>query len=208
MKLADRIKTNCRKPRGFFGRRTIAVMNERHRSLHEWGLSKMELADGMDVLDVGCGGGTVISMLLALLPSSRVFGLDYSEVSVALAKKENAAAVQAGRCEISMGDIAALPYGEGAFDVVTSFENYYFWDDFEKCASEILRVLRPGGRLYIIGDDHNTGKPNPQMEHYVEIMNMKYLTADSLKKLLTDCGFSEVTVETEADGRIFAAAGK
>ena len=42
----------------------------------------------------------------------------------------------------------------------------------------------------------------------VEIMNMKYLTADSLKKLLTDCGFSEVTVETEADGRIFAAAGK
>ena len=61
-------------------------------------------------------------MLLALLPSSRVFGLDYSGVSVALAKKENAAAVQASRCEISMGDIAALPYGEGAFDVVTSFE--------------------------------------------------------------------------------------
>lgn len=208
MNIKDRIKTNCRRPEGFFGRRMISHMNESHRTLHEWGLSKMELCDGTDILDVGCGGGTVIARLAKRLPKARIYGLDYSGTSVEYAKKTNKAAVADGRVKIVRGDINAMPYDDCSFDVITSFENYYFWDDFDRCTAELRRTLKEGGVLYVVGEAHDTGEPNPRIEHFVEIMNMKYLTGGSLGELLKKAGFSSVDVSGKADGRIFAVCVK
>lgn len=47
-------------------------------------------------------------------------------------------------------DVGALPYGDGAFDLVTAFETVYFWPDLEKAFQEILRTLKPGGRFLLV----------------------------------------------------------
>ena len=209
--MLDAIKKNCRKPRGFFGKLIIRDMNKSHRSLHDWGFSMMELRDGMKVLDVGCGGGEAIGRFLRLMPSSVIYGLDYSATSVAAAKKANKKAVAAGRAVITEGDIMALPYPDGTFDVITSFENYYFWPDITEAARGLRAAMKDGGVLYIVGEGHDTGRKNEHMEHMVELMDMQYPTAADFKARLMAAGFSSVKVTTRdenAGGWIFAVCEK
>jgi SAM-dependent methyltransferase len=98
---------------------------------------------GYAVLDVACGTGVVA--VTAHQRGARVKGLDLSPVLIAEAKK-NAAIIQAP-IEFVEGDAEALPYGDGEFDVVVSQFGHMFAPRHEVVTREMLRVLKPGGRI-------------------------------------------------------------
>ena len=60
---------------------------------------------GCMVLDCGCGGGANIKTLLKLCPNGKVQGIDYSAVSVEKARKVNAGAIAAGRCNVQQASV-------------------------------------------------------------------------------------------------------
>jgi ubiquinone/menaquinone biosynthesis C-methylase UbiE len=110
MDTASRFVNQFRKPAGWFGRFNLSAMNRRHSKLTDWGLAQISVERDAAVLDVGCGGGRTVYKLAALALEGRVYGVDYSEASVALSRKTNKRWIQEGRVEIQQAAVSQLPF--------------------------------------------------------------------------------------------------
>jgi arsenite methyltransferase len=104
---------------------------------------------GETVLDIGCGAGT--DLLLAARragPSGRAIGVDMTE---AMRDRALHSAAGAGltNVEVHQADATALPLPDASVDVVISNGVLNLVPEKEKAFGEILRVLRPGGRLQL-----------------------------------------------------------
>jgi ubiquinone/menaquinone biosynthesis C-methylase UbiE len=109
--------SQCQKPKGWLGRFTLWRMNSSHSKLTDWGLAQIAVEKHYTILDVGCGGGRTIYKLAAIAPQGEVYGMDYSEESVAATKKTNARAIEEGRVEVRHGSVSQLPFSDGMFDL-------------------------------------------------------------------------------------------
>lgn len=102
---------------------------------------------GQTVLDIGCGAG-LDSILAArrVGPVGRVIGIDMTPEMVEKARR-SAALVGPTTMEFHEGDVAALPLANESIDVVISNGVFNLCPDKRKVLTEVLRVLRPGGRF-------------------------------------------------------------
>src|SRR6516165_1640898 len=91
------------------------------------------------LLDIACGSG--LALELATLRGARCAGIDASPRLLAVARDRNPDA------DLRVGDMNALPWDDGSFDVVTSFRG--IWGTTPRAVAEAFRVLAPGGRLGI-----------------------------------------------------------
>ena len=96
------------------------------------------------VLDVGCGTGVLLQKLARKFPEARLFGVDPAREMLALARRR--LSPETGLAE---GWAEALPFAEGAFDVVVSCSMFHFSRRPVSALAEMTRVLRPGGELLI-----------------------------------------------------------
>ena len=193
MGILSKIFSNTRKPEGFFGRMMVNGMNGGgHARLAEWGLSHLTFTADANVLDVGCGGGANVARLLKRCPQGTVTGIDYSPVSVKKSTEVNAAAIAAGRCRVLEGSAAALPFEDGAFDLVTAFETVYFWPDIEECFRGVRRCLKECGRFAIVNEDDGLTGKNEKWEKMID--GMHTYTPDELRAHLTNAGFIDIAV--------------
>ena len=122
-------------------------------------LSGLGLKGNERVLDLGCGRGAVLLAVAKLLPSGRAVGVDIWSTSdqsgnSAEATERNAKAEGvADRVEVRSGDVRALPFPEASFDlVVSSMAIHNIEDPARRGAAlrEVVRVLRPGGRVALV----------------------------------------------------------
>lgn len=91
------------------------------------------------VLDVACGAGLAVE--LAAARGATCAGIDASGRLIAVAKERTPGA------DVRVGDMHALPWVDGSFDVVTSFRG--IWGTTPDAVAEVRRVLVPGGRVGI-----------------------------------------------------------
>jgi len=126
----------------------------------EWNriLDRLRLRGDEKVLDMGCGRGAVLTAVARRLTTGRVTGVDIwstkdqsgNAKSVTL---RNASLEGVGnRVRIDTGDMRALPYPDGAFDLVVSslaIHNIRSNADRKRAIVEGYRVLKPGGRMVI-----------------------------------------------------------
>ena len=105
-------------------------------------IGEMEIKRGDNVLDVGCGTGTVLSYL-ASKTDIKGYGLDVSEKMLDVAREKNP------EFEFVQGDCTTLPYENESMDVMMACMAYHHFSDQKRFREEAYRVLKPGGRLYI-----------------------------------------------------------
>jgi SAM-dependent methyltransferase len=114
-------------------------------------LERARVRPGMRVLDVGCGRGE--SLIWLTNQGARSWGIDYSEVALALAS-ESIRAINLNNgdsCLLIMANSRHLPFVDKSFDMVLMLdvvEHLYAWE-LEQTLKEIWRVLKPKGRLII-----------------------------------------------------------
>jgi SAM-dependent methyltransferase len=188
-----------RKPVGWFGRFTLWRMNRSHSKLTDWGLTHVSVSKGDMLLDVGCGGGATVGKLALKAAEGKVYGVDHSETSVAASKKKNARWIAKGRVEIRQASVSQLPFSANIFDLVTAVETHFWWSNLPEALHEILRVLKPGGRLLIVAEVYK-GAPTMASrlaEKHASVTGMTLLSADEHRDLFERAGYEEVEIIEE-----------
>ena len=86
------------------------------------------------------------------------------------------------------GDVGALPYADGVFDIVLSLNGFHAFPDKEAAYRELFRVLRPGGTFcgcfYVMGEHKRTDWFVRRVYEKTGFFTPPYETAFSLKKRL------------------------
>jgi len=100
------------------------------------------------LLDVGCGTGVFAALASRMIPQLQVWGVDLVEGMLIRGQarwqqdRERVTAVR--------GDSENLPFESGAFDYVTCSNSFHHYPRQDRAVQEMVRVLRPGGRLLLI----------------------------------------------------------
>jgi ubiquinone/menaquinone biosynthesis C-methylase UbiE len=198
-----------KKPQGWLGRLILRNMNSRHSKVTDWGLSHVSIESPDMILDVGCGGGRTLYKLAERATQGKVYGLDYSEASVATSKKTNARWIEVGRVELMQSSVSQLPFPNRMFDLVTAVETHFWWPDLPEGVREIFRVVKPGGKLIIIAEVYKGA--NTKMarlcEKHAPRTGMTLLDAKGHRELLVSAGFSDVQVLEEREKGWICAVG-
>jgi demethylmenaquinone methyltransferase/2-methoxy-6-polyprenyl-1,4-benzoquinol methylase len=114
----------------------------------------LELPEGSRGLDAGCGtGGHTLLLAEAVGPGGEVTGVDLSDELVAHAKGVAARSYHSKRVIIRQGDVNELPFEENAFDWAWSVDcvGHASIGDPLTGLRELARVVRPGGKVAILG---------------------------------------------------------
>jgi SAM-dependent methyltransferase len=140
------------------------------------------------VLDVGCGPGTVLGQLTRAFDVVGV-GLDASPRMIEVARRQLSDGV-----EFHVGRAEELPFADASFDAAL-MRLVVHHVDRTRALAEIMRVLRPNGRLVI-----TTGDPEaldmfwmaPYFPSYVEIERARFPSGDALSQDLEAAGFGSI----------------
>lgn len=211
MSLAQRLLNQFRQPTGWLGRFNLRSMNNRHSALTDWGLTHVSIGSRDTMLDIGCGGGRTVQKLAAQATEGRVYGVDHSEASVAVASRLNRRDIEKGRVHIRLGSVSRLPFAGRMFDLVTAVETHFYWPDLRADVREVLRVLKPGGTLLIIAEAYKGGKHDKTMQRFAAAMSQlgySHLSVAEHRELLIEAGYSEAQVLEDYDKGWICAVGR
>ncbi|MDY6972044.1 MAG: class I SAM-dependent methyltransferase [Thermodesulfobacteriota bacterium] len=97
------------------------------------------------ILDVGCGNGWLLWNYARR--GAQTTGLDLTKKGIEICRKRFEYEGLSG--DFLCGNAEELPFGDGSFDMVTSLGVIHHTPETEKCAREIIRVTRPGGKVVV-----------------------------------------------------------
>jgi len=120
-------------------------------------LDAASINNGESVLDIGCGTGTLLMAIADRAPAARLTGLDADPNILTIADRK----LRAKRInsELVEGRSTDTPFADATFDHIVSTLFFHHLDPADKQAtiSEIHRVLRPGGSVYVADWGRPTG---------------------------------------------------
>jgi ubiquinone/menaquinone biosynthesis C-methylase UbiE len=199
----------ARKPDQWFGRIFARAMNKGHERMSDWALRHVTIENRFTILDVGCGGGRTIEKLATIAAGGMVYGIDYAEGSVSVSRQLNANLIKVGRVVIQKASVSRLPFPDDTFDLATAIETQYYWPDLVGDMREILRVLKPAGRLVVIAEMYKGGKYDWLKWPVMWLLRSSHLSVNDHRELFASAGYVNVEIfEESSRGWICAMATK
>jgi ubiquinone/menaquinone biosynthesis C-methylase UbiE len=184
----------ARRPGGTLGR--LLYRNPRpHFQSFETTLSALDPRSDDRLLEVGCGGGTLLAR--ALTSGCEAKAVDHSRDMVVLATRRNATACHSGRLQVIQARAEELPFGAEQFTCAAMTNVFFFLQDPAKAMLELGRVLKPAGRLAI----HTTAPDPPRWMAPPSIARrMCFYTDRQLQEMAGTAGFVDISVARHDDG--------
>lgn len=200
--------------RKYFDRAAGGWDRTHHRDTHEklcHLIDSLDINRGEKVVDLGCGTGVLFPHILEKVGGEgKILGIDYSlemlkEARVRMLSPREP--VSTDNILLATGDARFLPVREESFEVVTCFAAFAHFEDKESALSEMQRLLKPGGRVYII---HLLGREELAKHHrqtggpFVD----DTLPEDrEMEKMLQDVGLTKIEI-TDSPSLYLAKAEK
>lgn len=123
--------------------------------LRSWERAHLGLAHGERLLDVGCGlGEAALGLAQDLGEGGEVVGVDISERMLRVARSN--AGASPCRVRFTVGDACSLDEANASFDAARSERTLQWLADPATAVAELVRVVRPGGRVSLIDTDWST----------------------------------------------------
>ena len=102
------------------------------------------------ILDLATGTADLALQLAKQIPQAQITGIDFSEKMLEIGKTKVKEQGMESQIILLQGDAAHLPFGDGSFDAVTIAFGVRNFEDMPSSLSEIHRVLKPDGQLFIL----------------------------------------------------------
>ena len=178
----------------------IPALFARHFAISKWTyaanirtqiFNALALRGDEKVLDVGCGSGILLNEAARQLSTGKAIGIDIwaphsGGGSYALLMKNAKAEGVADKIEFKQADVRKLPFGDASFDVIVSSGALHHIgrdrSDHEQAINEMLRVLKPGGKIALMDITH-------MIEGYSSSMQTKGVTSEVHKTVQSPFGF-------------------
>ncbi len=138
--------------------------------------AKLGLARGDAVLDIGCGTGDDVRRMAEIVGSTgRAVGLDSSEVMVAQARARSEGTNLPA--EFVQGSAYELPFENDSFDACRCERVLQHLDEPLAAIREMMRVVRPGGRVLLLDPDFGSGvldTSHPEIHERMRLFGQKW----------------------------------
>jgi SAM-dependent methyltransferase len=178
----------------------LPALLARHFAISKWTYASHIRKDIFDslalrgdekVLDIGCGAGLLVNEATRRLTSGKAIGIDIwaphsGGGNYALLMKNARAEGVADKIEFKQADVRKLPFEDASFDVLVSSGALHHISrdraEHEQAINEMLRVLKPGGKLALMDISH-------MIEGYAANMKTMGVTSDVKKTVQSPFGF-------------------
>ena len=158
-----------------------------------WEASRDQQADqSFRMLDVGCGTGTLLSLVAENPRAERLVGLDYAEEMVRRASEKFAGSEHAGKLHAVRGDAERLPFPDASFDIVTCCNSFHHYPHQAEAIRGFRRVLRPGGVLILVDGFRDNVIGWVVFDVAVSLVegHVHHCAWSEIKRMVTDAGFA------------------
>jgi len=156
--------------------------------------------EGLEVLDIGCGPGECVAGEIEDFGATRVTAIDFDPKMVQRAS--NRLVEYGNRVTVVEGDVADLPYENGAFGAVFNFAVLHHVPDWKAGLQEIARVLKVGGRLF--SQDHDVANHDWLSRHLFVHPPGRFTNVDFLDQV-TSVGLRLLDIEDRPGQPLVAA---
>ena len=144
---SDYLASQCGNPRGVVGKIMTWAMNRTNRYMYNGIVNNLELCENTKILDIGFGNGYLESLIYKKAKCT-IYGIDISEDMVRTASEKNKKGIENGDIHLSTGDCCEMQFEDNYFDIITTMNTIYFWNDTTQGLREIYRVLKNNGVFY------------------------------------------------------------
>ncbi|XP_062871678.1 uncharacterized methyltransferase YdaC [Trichomycterus rosablanca] len=167
--------------------------------LEENAVKRCQIQPDETVLELGHGPGFGLQAAVKLLTGSKgkLLGVDYSEYMHQMATKRMSDHIASGKVTLHLGNITAMPITDSSVDKVYHCNCYYYWPDLKAGATEIHRVMKPGGLMIT----------TLRLDNVAIFANKKILSGENWRPeaymdVLQFAGFTDVRMTTSRDKMI------
>lgn len=162
-------------------------------------LAECNLPPNSRILDAGCGVCGPSAYIAEALPAVSVDAVTISPVQSRAAEQLIAARGLSDRIRVRVADYHALPYPDDTFDAVLFLESAGHSDDQSRLFTEMFRLLKPGGTLYI-KDVFRTRGPltataQADLDHFELVYAYAARTIDESASAIRQAGFTVVRID-------------
>lgn len=183
------IERTARKPHGKYAIKAYNNPKAHYKSFF-WILKKLDLGSEDTYVEIGCGGGVLLRMVLEKV--SRGAAIDHSSEMVELSTKNNQVKVSQDELEIICGDAENLPWKKRSFTAAASANMFFFIDNPQAVIDEIYRVLKPGGRFAMT----TMGKGLFGKLTFGWLYKLKTYSDKEMEKMFSCAGFNNIEIQT------------
>ena len=197
-----------RKPDGDLGKDVGLQMNKGNKYICLNSYKVLNPKNEDCILEIGMGNGFFVKDLLAISSNLKYVGVDFSETMIQEANLINKTFINTGVVKFQQASIEELPFEDNTFDCITTTNTLYFWPQPEENIKELLRVLKPEGKLLV-------AYRLKELMDKIELSQYGFekYDIDNVENLFEKSGFKTITTEIicepelEFDGKLFQMKG-
>ena len=160
---------------------------------------ELDLRPGQKVLDIGCGvGGSAFYM--ARHYGADVFAIDLSQNMISIAKdywNGQPSGIQ-HRVQFHIEDATKMAYPENFYDVVYSRDTVLHIFEKKQLFENLLKCLKPGGKLMISDYCRGEGEHTMGFRKYVKLRGYQLITINEYRKMLERVGFEDIEAKNNS----------
>lgn len=143
------VAAQLRQPNGEYAIQVAEKMNDGNLLINRNTIEALDIQDGEQLLEIGMSNGFFVKDILSAASNLKYTGCDHSAEMVAEARKNNRQFIKSGQASFHHTGADELPFPENSIDKVFTINTIYFWEDQQKVLSEIHKILKPSGKVYI-----------------------------------------------------------
>lgn len=177
------------RPSGWIAPWVGRSLNRGNRRLNRAAIEALDLKPGDRLIEVGFGGGGALAEISRTAKSVQLCGIDVSEPMIEQARLQFHSLIEADKMDVRQSAVDSIPWPDGTFDRALAVNTINYWKSPIGGLHEILRVLKPGGRVVVA-----TRSKAALDKARLRSCGYAVFSDDEAEALMVSAGFREVRV--------------